>query len=86
MSFTYMELTNDDRKQLLTQRAKALEADHYGHQMNMDALAGLPHSLDKAAAVQAATEAQVLIEAAVTMVRDELAHLARATPFGPTTS
>jgi len=76
MSFTYMELTNDDRKQLLTQRAKSLEADHYGHQMNMGALAGLPDSPDKAAAVQAATEAQALIESAVIVVRDELAAVA----------
>ena len=59
----YKVLTPDMRAKALQSRIGALEADHWGHQMNLDGLAAQPDSPEKTKAIEAAESMQAQIEA-----------------------
>lgn len=74
--FAYSALTEDDRRAMINDRLRALEADHFGHELALAALAGVDDEDEtKAPAVAHATESAAVIERAHKALTAELAKL-----------
>lgn len=71
----YVLLKTEQRAHMLRERIIGLEADHYGHQMNLDGLVDQPKSADKTKAVEFAQKSQEVIEQAHTAALAELLSL-----------
>lgn len=72
----YQHLTIEQRRSMIAQRLNALEADHFGHELNLASLRSLPETdATVPAAIAEAVQAQAAIESAVMVCRAELAAL-----------
>lgn len=71
----YSEFSTDQQKASLRQRIAAWEADHFGHEVNKQALAALPASEDKDTALKQANEAQATLESSINAAKAYLDHL-----------
>jgi CO dehydrogenase/acetyl-CoA synthase gamma subunit (corrinoid Fe-S protein) len=75
----YKVLTTEQQVNMLKERIVGFEADHFGHQMNLDGLSAQPtttkNKKEKEAAEKFAKESQAAIEAAHTVAVEELEKL-----------
>lgn len=72
MSFEYSSLTEEQRKQIIEDRLRQFEAEHFNHELNKLNLETLPDSKEKQEQIKAADEAQSTLEQAIKAHRDQL--------------
>lgn len=72
----YTELSEDEQKQILKQRAKQYEGEHFNHSVNKELLLATGNTDDATKdAIKAAEEAMSTLDDAYAATKDKLANL-----------
>jgi hypothetical protein len=83
MAFSYQQLTEDEKKQIIESRLRQFEGEHFNHELNKLNVETLPASDEKDQQLEAIAEAQATIEQAIEVHLEELAKLDDEEPKKP---